>query len=78
MPRFYFNVYNDDVTLDEEGAELSDVRDACDHALREARVLAADTVLRGHLVADHHIEIVDSDRIPLATVRFGDAVDIRL
>jgi hypothetical protein len=22
MPRYYFNIYNDDVTLDEEGAEL--------------------------------------------------------
>ena len=77
MPRYYFDVYNDDVTLDEEGAEFADGYAARDHAIKEARVLAADSVLRGHLIANHHIEIVDSNRISLGTVRFGEAVDIR-
>jgi hypothetical protein len=77
MPFYYFNVYNDDVTLDEEGRELADNHAAHAYAVKQARSLASDTVLRGHLVASHRIEIVDRDQKPVSTLRFDEAVEIR-
>ncbi len=77
MPRYFFNVYNDDTTIDDEGMELSDPDAAKALALQEARVLAADTVLQGHLVAHHRIEILDEERHAIASVRFDEAVEIR-
>lgn len=77
MPLYFFNVYNDVVTLDDEGAELADDQAARAHAVKAARSLAADTVSQGHLAAHHYIEIVDKDRKPVATVRFDEAVDLR-
>jgi hypothetical protein len=77
VPLFFFNVYNDDITLDPEGAELADARAARAHAVKAARSLAADTVIRGHLAGHHRIEIVDADRKPIDTVRFDEAVQIR-
>jgi len=77
MPHYYFNIYNDDVTLDEEGADLADDQAARAYAVKAARSLAADTASKGHLTLDHRIEIVDADRKAVAAVRFGEAVEIR-
>jgi len=77
MPLYYFNVYNDDVTIDPEGAELADPHAARAYAVKAARALASETVLHGHLVGSHRIEIVDAHQKPVDIVRFGDAVDIR-
>jgi hypothetical protein len=77
MPLFFFNVYNDDVTLDEEGAELRDAHAARAHAIKAARSLAADTVSRGHIVGHHRIEIEDESHKIIDTVRFDEAVDMK-
>jgi hypothetical protein len=77
MPRYFFNVYNDDITLDDEGAELLDDHAALARAVKEARVLAADTVLHGHLTSHHRIEVVDRDQNLVGTVRFDEAVELR-
>ncbi|MDQ0840018.1 DUF6894 family protein [Sphingomonas faeni] len=77
MPLYYFNVYNDDVALDEEGANLADDQAARAHAINAARSLAADTASKGHLTLNDRIEIEDADHRPVATVRFGEAVEIR-
>ena len=77
MPRYYFNVYNDDVTIDPEGADLADDHSARAYAVREVRCLAAETVLHGHLVAHHRIEVVDENQELVDTVRFDEAVDIK-
>ena len=77
MPLYYFNVYNDDTTLDYEGAELADEQAAQAYAITAARSLAADTVLRGHLTGSHRVEYVDADHKPLGVVRFDEAVEIR-
>jgi hypothetical protein len=77
MPRYYFNVYNDDVTLDDEGAELADDHAARARAVKEARALAADTVFHGHLTRHHRIDIVDENQNPVGTVHFDEAVTIR-
>ena len=77
MPLYYFNVYNDDITIDPEGAELADPHAARAYAVKAARGLAAETVLHGHLTGSHRIEIVDAHQKPVDTVHFGDAVDMR-
>ena len=77
MPHYYFNVYNDDVTLDPEGAELADEHAAQAYAVKEVRHLAAETVLHGHLTAHHRVEVVDENQKLLHTVRFDEGVQIR-
>ncbi len=77
MPQYYFDIYNDAVTLDDEGAILADPQAAYAHAVKAARSLIAETVTHGHLTRNHRIEVVDQDRNPVATVRFEEAVDIR-
>ena len=74
---YYFNVYNDDITLDEEGAELADLEAARAYAVKETRVLAADTVLHGHLTRHHRLEITDAKRRVLHAVRLDEAVEVR-
>ena len=77
MPLYYFNLFNDDVTMDDEGINLADDEAARAHATKEARVMAADTVLHGHLTGSHRIEFVDEAREPVGVVRFDEAVDVR-
>lgn len=77
MAVFYFDVYNDDVTLDDEGSELADEHAARAKAIKEARALAADTVQRGHLVRHHRIDIRDESHSTIDSVSFEDAVEIR-
>ena len=77
MPLYYFDIYNDDMTLDPEGTELADEQAARAFAVLQARSLAADTVMHGHITASHRLEIVDEDRNPVATVRFDEAIEFR-
>ena len=77
MPLYYFNVYNDDITLDDEGVELADQEAAHARAIKEVRALAAETVLHGHLTRSHRLEVTDPQRTVLAVLRFDEAVDIR-
>ena len=76
MPMYYFNVYNDDTTLDEEGAELADEHAARAYAVKAVRSLAADTVRQVHLVGHHRVECVDKDQNPVGEARFDEAVEI--
>jgi hypothetical protein len=77
MPLYYFQIYNDDITLDDEGAELADDQAAIAHAVKAVRALASETVSHGHLTGSHRIDIVDTERKPVSSVRFDEAVDIR-
>ena len=76
MPLYYFNIYNDDITLDEEGVELADEHAARAYAVKAVRELAAETTLHGHLVGHHRVEFVDADQTALGEVRFDEAVEI--
>lgn len=76
MPRYYFNIYNDDMTLDDQGADLADEHAARAHAVKAVRSLAAATVQHGHLVGHHRVEFVDENQNPLGEVRFDEAVEI--
>ena len=76
MPRYYFNIYNDDITLDEEGVVLADEHAARAYTVKAVRELAAETALHGHLVGHHRVEYVDASQNPLGEVRFDEAVEI--
>ena len=76
MPLYYFNIYNDDTTLDEEGFVLADEHAARAFAVKEVRELASETARHGHLVGHHRIEYVDADQNVLGEVRFDEAVKI--
>jgi hypothetical protein len=51
MPRYFFHVFNDEETRDEEGADLPDTPAAVRRAADEARILAAESIKEhGHLI----------------------------
>jgi hypothetical protein len=77
VPLYYFSLFDDDVTLGDEGVEFADDDAAMVHAVAEARALAADTVLRGRLIGSHYIEIRGEGRDLVGKVRFDEAVEIR-
>jgi hypothetical protein len=76
MPRFFFHLYDDTVALDEEGRELPSARAAQEQGLIEARQLACQEVLEGHLGLNHRIEVTDADGGPVATIHFKDVVKL--
>ena len=76
MPLYYFNIYNDDTTLDDQGLELADEHAARAFAVKAVRDLASETVLHGHLVGHHRVEYVDANQKVLGEVRFSEAVEI--
>ena len=77
MPRFYFHLFNDMVSMDEEGLECADGPMAMKKAMSVAREMAADSVRSGHLVLSHRIEVADDSGGAVGTVHFGDVVEIR-
>jgi hypothetical protein len=74
--RYFFNLHNDIDTQDEEGVELASPAEARAHAVAEARVMAADSVSKGHLNLAHYIQVFDDGRQALFRVTFGEAVDV--
>ena len=76
MPRFFFNIYDDTVTVDDHGVQLADAAAARAEALRAARDLICDQVRDGRLNLRHRIEIEDEDRRPVLTLPFRAAVEI--
>ncbi len=77
MPQYFFNLFNDVVTMADESLDFPDAAAALAHATDEARALAADTVREGHFVGNHYIEVQDQDRERVGVVRFDEAVEIR-
>ena len=76
MPRFFFHLYDDVVTKDEEGAELPDLAAARQRALENAREIACAEVLEGHLNLKHRIEVADETGAVQLTVHFADVVKL--
>ena len=77
MALYYFHLFNDDVTMDDEGVELADDEAARAHAVKEARHMAADTVLHGHFTPSHRIDFVNEKRELVGSMRFDEAVEVR-
>ena len=76
MPHFYFHLYNDRTSRDEEGKELPDQGAAHRQALDYARDMAAVTVREGHLNLSHRIEVTDGDGAIVFQMPFRNAVRI--
>ena len=77
MPRYYFNLFNDETVMDEEGAEFATVEAALDQATTLARDMAAQSVRGGSLTLHHRIEIAADGGEVVAKVHFRDVVDVR-
>ena len=73
MPHYFFHVFNDDITIDEEGVELPDLAAARAQAVHAARGLICESVQKGHLNLDHRIEIADETDARRMTVTFREA-----
>jgi hypothetical protein len=76
MPRFYFNLYDDVIVIDDEGRELSDLSAARAAAIQAARDLMCDQVRTGRLNLGHRIEVEDEDRRPVLTLPFSAVLEI--
>ena len=76
MPRFYFHIFNDDITRDEEGMDLADVDAARQVAIRAVRELICEEAKRGIITLSHRIEVEDGDGRPGFIIDYTDAVKI--
>lgn len=76
MPRYYFHLFNDETALDTEGQDLPNDAVALAEAAKNARIMAAESVCRGHLVLDHRIDVENSSGQMISTVYFRDVVRV--
>jgi hypothetical protein len=76
MPRYFFHLFNDVVSRDEEGVELPNNAVAMQHAAASAREMAAESVREGQLILDHRIEVTDEAGGRIGVVRFADVVEV--
>ena len=77
MPRYYFHLYNDLATTDEEGRELADLDAARRAAERAAREMATQSMqCHGHLNLANYVDVTDERGKSVARVRFGEAVAV--
>jgi hypothetical protein len=73
MPRYYFHLYNDVVTTDDEGVELSDLAAAREHAIEEARVMVCESVKKGHVNLEHRVTVTDETGANVLAITFREA-----
>jgi hypothetical protein len=79
MPIFLFHVFNSvGTTCDDEGADLSDLTAAKDHAMDSIRSIVAEEARTGRIDLNGHIEIADPAGGTLGRVAFREAFDLKL
>jgi hypothetical protein len=76
MPRYFFHLYNDVDTMDEEGRTFPDLAAAHANAVKEAREMMLETVAEGRINFSHRIDIEDGTGAVVGTVTFGEAVTV--
>jgi Domain of unknown function (DUF6894) len=76
MPRYFFHLYNDIITMDEEGRECPDLASAQENAVREAREMMLEPLLAGRIDLSHRIDIADESGAVVASVAFKDVVAV--
>lgn len=77
MPRYFFHVFNDEVSIDEEGSMLPDLESAREIAMDGCRDLVCESVQKGHLNLDHRIDVADEKGDVLMQVTFREAFTIQ-
>jgi len=76
VPKFYFDLYNDVDTVDQEGVELPDEPSARKMAWTAAAQLVADQLMSGRrLNPRHRIEVRDDEGRTVYTLHFGDLIE---
>lgn len=76
MPRYYFHLYNDVISMDEEGVDLPDLEAARANGIKEARAMMLETVAEGRINFSHRIDIADESGAVVDSVTFGEAVEV--
>jgi hypothetical protein len=76
MPRFFFTVISGKNLLDDlEGSDLPSLDRAIEEALKDARALMSEAILRGRDISEGCIIIRNRQQEVLKVVRFADALD---
>ena len=75
MPLYFFNLYDDLVTFDDEGRELPDLSAAMQAAEQGARELLCEQLRAGRIDLSHRIEITDGKAV-LGIVPFDEVVRV--
>ncbi len=79
MSRFHLHIHDRaGLSFDEEGLELANLEAARNHALDGIRSMAGEEVRSGVLNLDGRVEITDEEGNLLDTIRFVDAIELRL
>ncbi|HEU0134705.1 MAG TPA: hypothetical protein VFR28_07765 [Allosphingosinicella sp.] len=78
MPRFFFHVFDDLESRDDEGIDLPDSEAARGAALAGARAMMCDQVAKGRLSLHHRIEVEDQEGAVILTLPFRDAVEVEV
>ena len=76
VARYFFDLYNDVNTSDDEGRDFPDLAAAKDNALAEAKEMMTQSVHDGALDLNHHIDVRDEGGKVVYVLRFADAVRI--
>ncbi len=77
MPRFYFDLHNHIVALDNEGLELTNLEDAEAEARCGAAEVISEQIKIGEPVElSHRIEIKDANHKVVFVLRFRDLVHL--
>lgn len=73
VPRFFFHVFDDQISMDEEGQIAPDLAAAQGIALASARELVCEQIRQGYLNLDNYIVVADADGVELSRVIFRAA-----
>ena len=76
MPKYFFTLYDDVITRDEEGVHLANADAAYAYALANVREMACVEVQCGRLDLDHRIEVTDASGELVLDLRFAEAVTV--
>ena len=76
MALFYFELRDGVEIADEEGQEFASLADAREEAVKSARSMMREEILRGTLSLKDSIQILDASRQQVDIVHFRDAVRI--
>jgi hypothetical protein len=76
MAKYYFHLYDDMVTIDEEGVDPPDIAAARVNAIASIRGLICGDVQTGRLDLRHRIEVTN-DNERLFTVSYREALELR-
>jgi hypothetical protein len=73
MPRYYFHIRDHDgLRKDPEGAEFATVEQAHEEAVRSARELLGQRIVRGEIIDGDAFELTTDDGTIVGIVKFKD------